>query len=156
MNFRKETAAKLLVVILLTVGVSACQEPLDDAVVSPSNSTEEVTPGMMTKVEGTLWKLVSYNQKPVLAGSEITLKLMDGKLDGSAGCNQYFANYQLAGEQLAVDAAGSTKKACEPQLMEQENTYLRLLQKTNNAIAATDNMMTIETSEGNLVFEAAK
>ena len=109
---------------------------------------------MMADVEGTLWKLVSYGQVPVFAGSEITLELVDGRLNGSAGCNQYFADYQLTGGQLVVDAAGVTKRACEPQIMEQENNYLRLLQQADNAISATDTILTIETAEGNLVFEA--
>lgn len=83
-------------------------------------------------------------------------ELADGQLNGSAGCNLYFANYKLENEQLMVDKAGSPKRFCgEPGVMEQESTYLSLLQQADNAIAVTGNSLTIETSEGNLVFEAA-
>ncbi len=156
MKFTRATIGKICAVALLTVGLAACQEPGDDAAISPpDDGTEAVTPEMMAAVEGTLWTLVSYNQVPVIAESEVTLELIDGRLSGSTGCNQYFADYQLIDAQLIVDTAGVTKRACEPQLMEQERAYLRLLQQTDSAIATSENILTIETPEGDLVFEAA-
>ena len=108
-------------------------------------------------IEGTPWQLVSYSQTPVLPNSEITLELADGRLSGSAGCNLYFADYKLKNGQLTVDKAGSTKKFCgEPGVMEQEITYLNLLQQANDTITATEDTLTIRTSQGNLVFQAAR
>lgn len=155
MRIEKAAIGNLLTVVLLTLGVAACQTPEDDAAVSSTSGDTEVTPEMMAVVEGTLWKLVSYGQTPVMAESEVTLELMDGRLNGSTGCNRYFADYQLMDAQLIVDTAGVTKRACEPQLMEQERAYLRLLQQTDSAIATSENTLTIETPEGDLVFEAS-
>lgn len=159
MNFRTKTVGKILAVVLLSTGVVACTEPADDsaAVSSTGADAEAVTPATMAAIEGTTWQLVSYSETPVLPGSEITLELADGRLNGSAGCNAYFADYQLENGQLIVNTAGSTKKFCgEPGVMEQESAYLRLIQQADNAITATENTLTIETPEGNLLFEAAR
>lgn len=158
MNVRKEAIGRILAIVLLTAGATACQDPVDDSAATSSTgeTTEEVTADTVAAVEGTLWQLVSYSDTPVVDGSEITLELADGKLNGSAGCNSYFADYQLEDGQLTVERAGSTKMACgEPGVMEQETTYLNLLQQADNAVAISDNVLTIETPEGNLVFEAA-
>ncbi|MGB3299902.1 MAG: META domain-containing protein [Phormidesmis sp.] len=147
-----------MAVVLLSTGVVACSEPAnnDFPVSSATEGTEQFTPDEMMAIEGTTWKLVSYSQTPVLPESEITLELANGKLNGSAGCNSYFADYKLDNNQLMVDRAGATKKFCgEPGVMAQEDAYLSLLQQTDSAIAVTGNSLTIETSEGNLVFESA-
>ena len=108
-------------------------------------------------IEGTVWKLVSYNQQPILAESEITAEFTEGRVNGSAGCNSYFADYQLNNAQLNIERVGSTKRACPDVegLMEQETTYLNLLDRAESA-AVVNNVLTINTPDGNLVFEAAK
>lgn len=152
MNFNRKIVGGFLALAFLAAGAVACQNTTDNnAAIEPTGGTAD----MVTDAEGKLWKLVSYNETPVLAGSEITLELADGKLNGSSGCNTYFADYQIEGSQLMVDQAGSTRKACEPDVMAQETAYLNLLQQANSVIAITNSVLTIETAEGNLMFEAA-
>ena len=84
---------------------------------------------------GTTWRLTGYNNgkggfASVLSGSEV-LALFgdDGRVTGSAGCNNYFASYEVAGETLLVGPAGSTRMMCaEPEgVMDQEAAYLATL-----------------------------
>ncbi|MGC1309573.1 MAG: META domain-containing protein [Phormidesmis sp.] len=157
MKLNLKTAGKFLSIVMLSAIALACTEPPDDSAEMPptGESTEEVTPEMMSAIEEKTWSLVSYDEQPVLADSEITLELSAGQLNGSAGCNQYFADYQLEAGQLSVGAAGSTRKIClEGGVMAQESAYLSLLQQAQSA-EVTDNGLIIQTAEGNLVFEAA-
>ena len=113
----KKTIALLITLsIITTIGLAACV------------SKTEATP-----LENTPWVLESYGEqgspKAVIEGSEITA-LFDsdeGKVKGSAGCNSYFAGYEVSGNQLSVSDAGSTMMECEG-IMEQEYQYLALLQ----------------------------
>lgn len=85
--------------------------------------------------EGTTWELMFYSSAdavdavPVLPGAAITARFDGGKLTGNAGCNDYTADYTRDNTQLTFGPVAATKKMCaEPAgVMEQENTYLKLL-----------------------------
>lgn len=110
-------------------------------------------PSQPIALEG-IWNLVSLDNQPILSESEITAEFAEGRVNGSAGCNSYFADYQLDNTQLNIETIGSTKRACPDDLMKQESTYLSLLDRAESA-AVVDNVLTIKTVEGDLVFEAA-
>ena len=82
---------------------------------------------------GTNWTLESFHTgdavSSVLAGTTITAVFTkDGSITGSAGCNQYFASYNVTGTSLQVSQVGSTKMACgAPGVMQQESSYLTLI-----------------------------
>jgi len=87
-------------------------------------------------VVGSWYLLTYYNGNnaivSVLSGSNITAAFTpDGKMTGSSGCNEYTALYSLHGQTLGISQVKSTKMACEPGIMQQENQYLALLQKVN-------------------------
>jgi heat shock protein HslJ len=55
----------------------------------------------------------------------------EARLSGSAGCNTYFAGYQVTGNQLAITPPASTRRLCTPQaIMDQEAQYLLALDST--------------------------
>ena len=76
-------------------------------------------------LEDTTWVLESYgeqgNLQAVLEDTEITAVFdsAEGKVSGSAGCNNYFASYQINNNELSISAIGSTEMYCEG-LREQE------------------------------------
>lgn len=158
MNFNQK-ALKLLLSIAMLSTIIACTDNSDDiTVVPPANEESEINQELdVTQpiaIEGTVWKLVSLTRQPILAESEITAEFTEGRVNGSAGCNLYFADYQLDNPELNIKTIGSTKKACPNDLMEQETTYLNFLDRAESA-AVVDNVMTINTPDGELVFEAA-
>jgi heat shock protein HslJ len=53
----------------------------------------------------------------------------DGKLSGSGGCNAYTGSYTLAGQSLVIGPLRSTKKACEPAILLQEQQFFTALGK---------------------------
>jgi len=84
---------------------------------------------------GTTWRLTGYNNgkggfASVLSGSEVLATFGDdGTVRGSAGCNNYFADFKVDGETLTIGTAGTTRKMCaEPEgIMDQEAAYLAAL-----------------------------
>ena len=64
-----------------------------------------------------------------LAGTELSAFFDDGELSGVAGCNSFFAGYEVDGDSISIGPAGSTMAFCTaPEgIMEQEFAYLNLL-----------------------------
>jgi heat shock protein HslJ len=96
---------------------------------------ERERPPLPLPLTGTSWVLESISAgngavSSVIAGTEIdALFLEAGRVTGSAGCNQYFADFNRTGNSLTFGPVGSTKMYCgEPGgRMEQEQAYLTLL-----------------------------
>lgn len=93
----------------------------------------EKTPAEVT-LESTPWSLDAYvdldgNLVDVAPGTEITAVFESNRVAGSAGCNNYFAEYQVDGSALTMGVIGATNMFCDPDsLMLQEASYLAALQ----------------------------
>jgi len=90
-------------------------------------------------LENVTWVLESYgesgNLKSVLADTEITATFnsAEEKVEGSAGCNNYFSGYELKGSELSIlGPIGATMMACGDQIDEQERQYLTALESAEN------------------------
>jgi heat shock protein HslJ len=69
----------------------------------------------------TEWKQVATSTvKPTLTFSDVNIS-------GFAGCNQFFGRYKLENSSLSFSGVGSTKKACQPNLMNLERDFLNSL-----------------------------
>jgi heat shock protein HslJ len=84
---------------------------------------------------GTSWQVTSSNNgKQAVVSTLIDSKLTanfstDGKLSGSAGCNNYTANYEVSGKNIKIGSVASTRKMCaKPDgVMAQEAQFLQAL-----------------------------
>jgi heat shock protein HslJ len=84
---------------------------------------------------GTSWRVTGYNTgsqavRSVIAGTTLTMAFgTDGRVTGSAGCNNYFGPYTHEADRLTLGPAAATKKAClQPEgAMEQEQQFLAAL-----------------------------
>ena len=91
---------------------------------------------MPTPLTGTTWLMTFYYDGKgavvsALLGTKITAVFgEDGKISGSAGCNNYTASYEVDGERITVGPAATTRMMCaEPEgIMEQEAAYLAALE----------------------------
>jgi len=85
-------------------------------------------------LENTLWVLVSFAEhddlRHVLEGSQINVAFdaAQGKVSGSAGCNRYFAGFEVKGNALTIGMPATTRMMCRPAIMEQEQMYLAALE----------------------------
>ncbi len=104
---------------------------------------------------GTTWEIVGYNNGKqavisVLRGTRITARFgEDGRVTGSAGCNQYFASWETAAESITIGMPATTRMACaEPDgIMEQEARYLEALH-TAASFRFDGDRLVLRTAEG--------
>jgi heat shock protein HslJ len=55
------------------------------------------------------------------------MSFKDGKVSGSAGCNNFHGTYATEGSKLQLGPLGTTRRACEEPLMTQEREFLAAL-----------------------------
>jgi heat shock protein HslJ len=116
-----------------------------------------VTPeGLPPALEGPLWMLVSYADEQgstvdVLPESEVTAQFQDGNVTGTAGCNNYFAGYEVDGNQLSVTSGGMTMMACEETIMVQEWAYMENL-AASSSFTITGDELQIAGGDGEILL----
>lgn len=80
---------------------------------------------------GTVWQAEDIDSGGIIDNSHITVQITaDGRIAGSSGCNRYFGALSVDAAAFLVDGLGSTRKACAPALMQQEQRFLKALQET--------------------------
>jgi heat shock protein HslJ len=113
---------------------------------APILTFAKTVPPKQQPLVDTTWTLESFHTgdavSSVLAGTKITAVFnKEGSITGSAGCNQYFASYNVTGTSLQVSQAGSTKMACgAPGVMQQENSYLSLISQAKTFTIKGDHL----------------
>ncbi len=90
-------------------------------------------------LEDKKWVLESYgeqgNLQAVLEGTEITaiFDSSQGQVQGTAGCNTYFADYMVNNNLSILQIAYTEMYCLEPEgVMEQEQEYLKILQSAES------------------------
>jgi heat shock protein HslJ len=136
----KKIITAVMLSVLIFTGISAC---------STLNST----------LEDTRWFLRSYgeqnNLQALIEDTEITATFdsAKGQVSGSAGCNTYFAGYEVQGSKLSIFEMAWTEMAClSPEgVMEQEQEYLTILANAQS-FQADDTTLTIFCSGGQQLY----
>ena len=65
--------------------------------------------------------------EPEVGRNPVSLTFSEDRAYGNAGCNHWFASYQLDGQKLRFSEIGSTRKMCAEHIMKQEQHFLELL-----------------------------
>ncbi len=113
------------------------------------------------RLSGTGWTLTGYvhNGTPVqaLTTTKVTLDFgKEGKISGTAGCNHYFASYEVKGTAITIGQAGSTMMYCgEPGVMDQESAYLTLLGQAKTIVVEGDRL-TLADAKGTTILIICK
>ncbi len=67
----------------------------------------------LANLDGSEWRFVELDGRPVPAGINATLRLRDGRAAGNAGCNAYGARYHIAADGTAeFQQTLATRMAC--------------------------------------------
>ncbi len=111
---------------------------------------------------GTTWQVTGINNGrnalvSLVAGSTVTLQfLADGKVAGSAGCNQYTAGYEADGSKLRISAPASTRRLCpDTSVMEQEQAFLKTLEAVST-MRMEGNRVELRDAKGAMQVVATK
>jgi heat shock protein HslJ len=117
-------------------------------------STSQQSGGDLT---GQIWALSELNGKLLVPGTGISaLFTSDGKISGSAGCNQYFGTYTVSGNSITFPSPmGSTMMMCAQTVMEQETAYLNALSEAKTYSVKADQLTLFSADKTSLaVFQA--
>jgi heat shock protein HslJ len=84
------------------------------------------------------WTVDQIVGTPVLAGTTVSLDFQNGKLSGSGTCNRFNASYTNENGHLTIGSVVSTRMACEPTSMQQEQRFFQALSRvTAQRVAGT-------------------
>jgi heat shock protein HslJ len=86
------------------------------------------------------WLLTTLDGKPVGDGIVTAEVTGEGTVSGSAGCNQYTANYTTSGSSITFQPdIATTQMACPDYLMQLETAYLTALGQAASYLASNEN-----------------
>ncbi|OHY72885.1 META domain-containing protein [Marinobacter sp. AC-23] len=104
-------------------------------------------------IRGGEWVVDDISGKGIIDSSRVSIVFMEGnKVGGSSSCNRYSGEYQLNGSEFTVgENMASTRMACAPALMNQEESFLKLLMHVNQARFGDHGELLLSTPEGETI-----
>lgn len=77
---------------------------------------------------GSAWQVTTFAGQTPLADHPITVEFdNEGNIAGDGSCNRFGGSCKIEGDKIAVGPLRSTRRACEPEIMQQEHRFLALL-----------------------------
>lgn len=117
-----ETAKARVAILAVAIMLSACSE---DTPMTEKSAKAVTTLHML---EGTVWQVEDIDNGGIIDRSMITMDFSEGgRIMGFTGCNRYFGDANVARDALSLGGIGSTRRACAPALMNQEQRFLNAL-----------------------------
>ncbi|MCU4676091.1 YbaY family lipoprotein [Catenovulum sp. 2E275] len=84
------------------------------------------------KLSNSQWYVAQINNMNIMENTKVTVNFSEQKIYGSAGCNQYTADYQATAPEVHLSTIAVTKRAClSAELAEQESRFLTILGEVN-------------------------
>jgi heat shock protein HslJ len=137
----------MLVSILGALALAACAGTQSDTSAITTTTTTGAESDAPAALAGTSWRLELLAGAPPVAGSAPTLVFgMDNRIAGTTGCNRYFGAYMASAG--AIGDLGSTRMACAPPLMEQEQTFLGVVGGARSVVVGSDGLLIITGVDG--------
>ena len=103
---------KILLPLLLTIATSLAMETNQAPVTLP----------------GSAWEVTNFAGQSPLADHPITFEFdTEGNIAGDASCNRFSGTCTIDGNTIKIGPLRSTRRACEPEIMQQEQKFLALL-----------------------------
>ena len=104
-------------------------------------------------LKGPEWVVEDINRAGVIDRSRVTVDFgPDGRLSGRASCNSFSARYALTGETLKISNPATTRKACPPALMQQENKFLALIKSVSRFDIDPQGALVLKTVDGRTIL----
>ena len=79
-------------------------------------------------LRGSAWQVTTFAGQAALADHPITVEFdNEGNIAGNGSCNRFGGACKIEGNKIEVGPLRSTRRACEPEVMQQEHKFLTLL-----------------------------
>lgn len=109
-----------------------------------------VTVARQRLLRGAVWVVEDIAETGIIDNSRITIEFLeDNRIAGRATCNRYSGTYQLSGEGVDIGPLATTRMACAPALMNQEDRFLTLLGEVTSIRIGQQGQLLLSTPEGN-------
>lgn len=101
------------------------------------------------------WTVEFIDERPVIDNSPAFIQFTEeNKVSGNSSCNRFTGSYVFTETQLSFGQAASTRMACPPALMEQEQRFLDGLSRVAQ-VNLENGMLELMDSDGARVFKAS-
>ncbi len=113
--------------LILLLTLAACAS---DPAKTPGKTGETMATPTAQSLLGTEWLLDDLGGAGVLEGVQATLAFPEaGRVAGSGSCNRFTGSATIGTDgSFGVGQLASTRRACEPAVMDQETIYLKALE----------------------------
>ena len=99
---------------------------------------------------GSAWKVITFAGQTPLADHPITFEFdNEGNIAGDGSCNRFGGSCQIEGDKIKLGPLRSTRRACEPEVMQQEHKFLALLAAATTWSLDGDNLV-LTTPDGEI------
>jgi heat shock protein HslJ len=103
------------------------------------------------------WKIVQARTEPILDTRRTRLDLgADGRLSGHTSCNTMSGDYALDGSSIRIGRIVTTRMACGPTALEQEDRILSALEAAKTIKVRDDGLLEIRDEDGRGVLRALR
>lgn len=103
-------------------------------------------------LRGAEWVVEDIAAAGIIDSSRLTIRfLSDNRVAGRASCNRYTGSYRLTGEGIGFGAIASTRMACAPALMNQENRFLQILSEVSRVQINRHGKLQLSTPSGDTI-----
>ncbi len=104
------------------------------------------------------WSVASLRGAETESASRALLEFSaPPRLTGNGGCNRFFGMYHYDAPQLTIESSlGSTKMACEPSVMVEEQTLFQLLPEAAQVSVSEQGELILKGEDGNELLRAVR
>ncbi len=104
------------------------------------------------QVTDRMWQAADVNGAPIIGSVIPTLQLNAGRVSGSTGCNDYSGSVRMLPDQrIAIEGISRTERGCEPAIMQQENTYVSILENAQGYSLYRDGSLSLIAADGRAI-----
>ena len=102
-------------------------------------------------LDGTIWKVVSLNNTPLVKSTTLSIRFHNRNVSGSSGCNTFTGRYKVDEESISIDKIELNATNCLfPGTMDEERAFIKYLQEDAN-FNFSEQELTLTTKNGNIV-----
>jgi heat shock protein HslJ/membrane-bound inhibitor of C-type lysozyme len=112
--------------------------------------------GASAAIEGTAWLVEDIAGQGVIDRAQSTISFdTSGRVSGSAGCNRYTGVATIESEALRFGSLATTKRACVPALMDQEQKFLSAMEGVRGYSADANGLLQLKGANGEPLLRLA-
>ena len=139
----------LIIITSAVLATAACsQTPSTGSSGTSADMQQTVSLSDLTSRE---WLVEDIMGGGIIDSSHATLTFSgDGRLSGAASCNSYSGTFEMSSQGLTVGPLRTTRKACPPSLMNQEQRFLQVLSQPLELSIDETEELTLRSSAGTI------